>query len=81
MTRASSRSVAGRFPRCLSIVALAALVLALPVYQPASAGREEPHDASTTEFTADANADVYAGPAPLTVKFTASAVHAVGRLR
>jgi len=35
------------------------------------------HDA---EFEADADADVYAGPAPLAVKFSASTQHASGRV-
>jgi hypothetical protein len=33
------------------------------------------------EFAGDADADVYAGPAPMTVKFTAKTIHGSGRVR
>jgi hypothetical protein len=38
-------------------------------------------DEERDEFAADADADVYAGPAPLTVAFTARTINAKGRVR
>ena len=58
-----------------------ALVLVAATAFPAA---EKTHDGffigRDGEFEADADADVFAGPAPLTVKFSASAQHASGRV-
>jgi hypothetical protein len=69
--------------RQAAIAAVLAALLAAPAAarKAPSVEGDEPHflESERDEFAADADADTYAGPAPLTVRFTSSTINGSGR--
>ncbi len=70
----------------VSMIAAALACLVLAGVCPVSAGEARDEDSNQfldterDEFAADADADTYAGPAPLTVRFTSTTINPSGRV-
>src|SRR5262245_18629082 len=76
------RAAGGLTGRCVlpRLLIAAGLCLVAAARSPGGEKKEGFFIGHDGEFEADADADVYAGPAPLAVKFSASAQHASGRV-